>query len=611
MLKPALSRHLQPIRSATTTSYRSSSLGGSYVCCFCAHAGQRRPQLAASSRPDYREYATRRPAPRISDKLARHVRNNEGPITPSRFREEYRPQVEDTIARTILEMKTFQREPPGEDRLEDLFVRFTCWGLDNPSRRSMDSPRFRELLNTCGVSADVAFHMGVALIAHPAHRIRKVGNNLLHSTAMLGNTKAIRETLSNALLRSRKDPKVWRISEINRALEHLEEHVDNPSADSLLLALAGKILKAQKKEELALPLLVRALKREIAESWQDKRAFAYRDAYQLSTPWLDLIEIHSDRFKRGSRSDLALCEDVIKVGCSQEDPEAHWLATGFYERNGTKWLYHLTKAAASGHLQAAFELANFYRDSGWRYIEADPPDHLKPTPFDHTPPKEQEKSALKDTILRFFGWGSTQSQFPKVREPHEELYYTAVYPHKARDRYLLAAEWLDVAMVRHYAPAYLLRAKMALEKTLWHQADAPEVALKLSDERYTHVIEHVQASKEEPNPLFNIDDATAYLREVFMACEMRRIEVKHNADRQIAISKGKLAATSEELMERSAYRVYQDKLPALTKFMQDREAWSVSIPHLDDLYTEAASLCRQNRLNVFTPDGVLLYQGTD
>ncbi|MGG6498956.1 UNVERIFIED_CONTAM: hypothetical protein NY603_39110, partial [Bacteroidetes bacterium 56_B9] len=79
---------------------------------------------------------------------------------------------------------------------------------------------------------------------------------------------------------------------------------------------------------------------------------------------------------------------------------------------------YVTKAAASNHPIAAYELGKFYAESGWKYLEDEPPNHVKPTPFDSFP-SPTENSMLQNVLL-FFGLAKQ----PEIK-PEESLFHNA------------------------------------------------------------------------------------------------------------------------------------------------------------------------------------------
>ncbi|KAK0822175.1 hypothetical protein LTR73_009392, partial [Friedmanniomyces endolithicus] len=65
------------------------------------------------------------------------------------------------------------------------------------------------------------------------------------------------------------------------------------------------------------------------------------------------------------------------------------------------------------------------------------------------------------------------------------MFHNAILPQDPATRWVLACVWADVALRRKYAPAFLYRAKMLLQETLWAEAQTPESALKMTEQRYS------------------------------------------------------------------------------------------------------------------------------
>ncbi|KAK3094283.1 hypothetical protein LTR53_019463, partial [Teratosphaeriaceae sp. CCFEE 6253] len=102
--------------------------------------------------------------------------------------------------------------------------------------------------------------------------------------------------------------------------------------------------------------------------------------------------LHKDQIKE-ALAEKALAKEAMEVGCRMDDPTSHYHAAELFKEHNedgsarytSVWLYHMTKAAATGHPKAAHALAVFYSETVWKYIEDEPPDYLKPTPFDSYP----------------------------------------------------------------------------------------------------------------------------------------------------------------------------------------------------------------------------------
>jgi hypothetical protein len=385
--------------------------------------------------------------------------------------------------------------------------------------------------------------------------------------------------------------------------------------------MEGRIEHKLGNTDRAIHLLERAVEFEDLTDWGGRRDEADMYEFDIYMPWQFLAEIYNERYQTsGSPADADGIRKHTEYGCKKGDPISHWQAAEFnkvhtskgYHVPTSKWFYYCSKAAASGHLQAAYSLANFYRDSGWRYLEDDPPDYVKPTPFDHKPSEEGSSASRGPfgNVREFLRWLVTKPEgfgkFEKIKEPHEALFYTAVYPSTAAERMRLAIEWLGVAIDFHFAPAYLVKAKIHLEETLWHAANAPATALSLSDSRYDGSETSSTEVEEDPNPYYSKDAARESLREVFRACRMG--EQKRWADREY-LKNFSRSNTNRVVHDHYLWVAAHRENPEQAKFFLDSTVWDQFEKDLEKLEEDAKTLCREHNLDLYETDGLVIYEG--
>jgi hypothetical protein len=390
----------------------------------------------------------------------------------------------------------------------------------------------------------------------------------------------------------------------------------------LFNCIEGKIEQSLGNMDRAIEFLTRAVELEPIgklevhgmEVWQ---------SFDIFAPWQYLAEVYKTRvLAGGTAQDLLAYQKYINHGCKKDDPVSHWQAAEYAKeyKDGhhvatSKWMYHCLKAAASGHLQAAYSLANFYRDNGWRYLEDDPPDEVKPTPFDHEPPETAPDiprgffGDIREFLRRIFTDAAGIGKFPRIEEQHEALFYTAVYPSTAEERIRLALEWLDVASDFNFAPAYLVKARIHLEKTLWIQATAPASALALSDTRYGKVEDGAADSEDGPkNPHHSISLAKDALREVFRACRMGE-KLRHR-DAIFQRGAGKIFTYDRIRHDIGVYHEAERESPEIAKFFEFSYVWDQFADDLERMEREAKHLCQKHKLDIYETDGMLVFKGT-
>jgi hypothetical protein len=274
-------------------------------------------------------------------------------------------------------------------------------------------------------------------------------------------------------------------------------------------------------------------------------------------------------------------------------------------------LYHCTKAAASGHPAAAYDLARFYAESGWKYISDEPPDHLKPTPFDSYP--APNPPTFWDFICGLF---RPRERAPK---PEETIILTAIYPQTADKRLSIAFFWLEVAMDTYYAPAYLFGAQLVSTKTLWGNANAPASALDLTPERYTYASkedyeagrpiprEPVPEPPDIPNPHYNIRMAKELLREVFHAHESFSYADQVKRSYQLKRRKHNFPEVPDDAIFMDPHLYYNMGMD-VTCWFGDPDTREMYTPLIDDMYREAMAMCDENDWDIYDRHNSLIYR---
>ncbi|RMZ25517.1 hypothetical protein D0859_10429 [Hortaea werneckii] len=440
----------------------------------------------------------------------------------------------------------------------------------NWRKNVVDKDAFRALVARYQLSPDDLTWMSLPLLRAGSTDDKALGKKLVYTMSACGDPGATMRILNQVLSSPRTGPEMLRSSEIVDARGHLRE-MAREGEDYRAMVLEGKVSYELGDDESAIDLWTRAIEpaveaaqSEVQRKEQQRAGTEPPAAHHeeviladLDSPWIELTAIHYERYSKfwaknsiaAALAELEKAKWACGVGCAQDDPTSHYQAAELFKdynaegefSHTSKWLYHITKAAASGHVRACHALADFYSSSGWKYIEDEPPDHVKPTPFDFYPAPPATHSENGNTFGGWLSWLGLSSSKPKL-SPSEQMFQTAAYPSTPHDRFKMAMLWLEVAVEYTYAPSYLLAAKMYLEKDLWGQAHAPASALELKDERYTYASkEDFEAGRptastdedgssdvenpksevrpDEPNPGYNPEQAKIYIREVLYAVE--------------------------------------------------------------------------------------------
>lgn len=494
---------------------------------------------------------------------------------------------------------------------------------------SMDPVRFRSVQEDLFMSLDDQYAIARKLL-QLGEKNAALGKKLLYTLSRVGCADATFLILSQTLEQAKKRPKLLQDGRLAFARAHLVKLAEE-GKNYRAKVLEGKIALRLGDEDRAIQLWTEAMATAIAEHEANVQgqnaAGPDNDAnLQLSSPWIELMWIHFERSRRlEGKDDLASaiegkkCEWAMEVGCQLDDPDAHygradWFSDRLEGTTSSTRLYHLTKAATSLHFKAAHELGDFYASSGWPFIEDEPPDRVKPTPFDRYPAPETRHSTWAK-VRKFFGLETVTKLGPE-----DALFIAAAHPSTAQERFKLALEWLDVATYHGFAPSFLTKAKCHMAKTLWGASNAPKAALDLSDERYIYATEaDMKANKpiekesspeppDEPNPWYNIPMARFCLREVFYAYEAHKLVSDNRRRYESQVRKGlaKDVVDEQEFLSEGSFR---GEVPvSVRKYLRFPEVRDHYEHDMESLIAEARAICDDNGWNMYDENNALLYQ---
>lgn len=474
---------------------------------------------------------------------------------------------------------------------------------------------------------------------------RRLGNQLIYSLSAAGYAEATIRVMAHVFVSSETKPALLRTAQhasVRGQLQKLAREGDNYRA----MVLEGKIAHRLGDKEYAIKLWWKAMDGALAEAdWYaaqraagttPERTFSNLDLTELSSPWVELAkalyeraQTVRDRYDPKYKIYWDEVEQVLNIGLEQDDPTMYYYAATFHAYRDDQgewhptsmWLYCMTKAATSGIPIAAHELGKYYAHSGWRYIEDEPPDHVKPTPFDTFP----EPGALVTTWTTLKSLFSPQARVPQHQSERENLFHTAVFPSTAKDRMDLGMRWLDVAISYQYAPAYLEKARLHLTETLWVAADAPADHLSLSPSRYLYKSEEEKGiceyngelrewqppanAKDPPNPYYSEDKAKECLRQVFNAATA--ISIRENSIAKLSSSRR--PSTSHTPIEvddlENDFSVGESgSLPDIFKFWKYNEVLHMWIDQASELRRQAEGICDERGWDLWDERGALLYR---
>lgn len=509
----------------------------------------------------------------------------------------------------------------------------------------VDREQFAELQSQFGVNERDCVVISRDLLKYREEDMKYLGKRMLYTLSDSGAEHATLIIMTQALLANRRTPGTLRSSEIQHASKRLSE-IATTGKNYRAMVLEGKVAYELGKVDYAIKMWRQAVEPAIAASEEAKKFRAKRqrppDAYAAGTDLIDLsapwVELHGAYLPR---LDYDNAKWAIGVGCEQDDPISHYAAALFERRHNSEnqhigtsgWLYHMTKAAASGYCKAAHQLGIWYASNGWPYLEDDePPDHVKPTPFDTYPPdsdSQRSDASIWDNIRSALG---LNPETPK--DPKEHIFHTAAFPSTPFDRNRMALEWLRVSVLFTYAPSLLVAARLLLQETLWSELAAPKEAIELSDERYTYASkadfeagkpikrppkQTSESEQEVKNPHY-VGIAKECVRDVFYAASAQA--AKAQMLRNVAINRRRGMNTKgfnadDFFVEDS---LGQDMTPNMKKWFRFPEIWSMYAddaqgrlydyddPSGVDLLTQAREICEEQGWDIYADDGGLMYK---
>lgn len=477
------------------------------------------------------------------------------------------------------------------------------------------------------------------LLRETDEELRRLGKMLLFSASRAGNSHATIRIMNHALLQSHDQPNVFHSSELEGPKAHLRQ-LASDGQEYRAMVLEGKIAYAMGKVDYAIQLWTDAMEAAVAAADEGKRQrvegamrgkWTGWDLTDLSAPWVELQNVHL------LRRHYKKAKWAIDIGCEQDDPTSHYAAACSEKQlddNGqhigtSTWLYHMTKAAASGYVKAMHELGVWYASSGWRYIEDEPPDHVKPTPFDRYPPDSEttEAASLWSKARSAMGLAPLTQKNLK-----DSVFHTAAFPSTAHERLQMALQWLDIAMGYLYAPSFLVAARLRLEKTLWAQATAPKDAIELDEKRYEYATKadfkagrrteqpETSVERDPPNPSYDQEQARNLVREIFYAQAAFETRMKLLRENEQARRSKKLR-TQPQVTEAPEYEWEMPKeTPAELRkwyrypeirqqFMDDKQGILYDDALDINLIVEARKICENQGWDIYAEwDGGLLYR---
>ncbi|GAB7364316.1 hypothetical protein MBLNU230_g4861t1 [Neophaeotheca triangularis] len=649
MLSRLASGQIHPATQITTSACR---------VCICACGSLFAPNAAVINQPPKRH----------ASKITRKRSTKRAPSTIKRENAEHRLSRDKDYARTLQQYHETQASGlyhrardrhlnlggPEPGRVVDFLNEFNgLCGREGYMRPEEFGPLVRRhglAVQDCyDASMDLLKKGGIASVSQ-----KVAGRALVFSLSYVGVLDATVQILSQSLLaveRNGKKTNPFRGAQFNAIRGHLRKAVD--AGNSRALVLEGKIAVELGDEEYAIECFNRAMEGAVLRSEQmrrDRKAGIgldekeeVKDPVQLSAPWYELALLHDARAKRETDREKQLqmwveWHNAILVGTEQDDPTCFYLfaehelgfvSPGIYT---SKWLHYVTKAAVSGITAAMHDLGVFYAKSRWPYVDDEPPDELKPTPFDRYPVQKTSSFDMVNAIRTFF-LGEEEGPYSQ-EDSIEHIWRRAIWPSTSDQRATLALFWLDLAGEMNHVPSILVAAQLRGGSYLWASSGAPKTAVNLENSRYKFASaeEYAQSpwherhrvapddeglpynmipvppSKEQvTNPHYDVEKAKEHLRDVVMAGYA--VVDRHERSKRLQLDvKRKGIERSLETIESPEARLAKETPPDYKRWFKNPEVCGLWESEAESLYNLAVEVCNEKGWDLYDLDGNLLLQ---
>lgn len=285
------------------------------------------------------------------------------------------------------------------------------------------------------------------VLSHSKTKLRSLGQKVLMHLSQAGQTDAVIYVANQALRQDRLGS-----MEAKTALSWLSKIAERGSHRALVMQ--GKLAAYRGNEEDAISFYEQAMQGAMTFALEkvDPRIRPFIAAQQmdeLSSPWIELGQLY---MKRGMNE---YASAAYQIGMDVDDPLAYYcraVLDRFVDGEYTlDWLNHMTRAAASGSVQGAHELAVYYAD-------------IKAPDMSIEQQKEAGSSFLDktlDTLRALLRPAAVES------DPKQNILHYAGFAQTPEERVRLAQNWLDVAAGYGYGPAFIDLAQLHLQKYIF------------------------------------------------------------------------------------------------------------------------------------------------
>ena len=235
-----------------------------------------------------------------------------------------------------------------------------------PGTIPVNREKFEKLITELEISENDATFLARALLVSRKDEHRAYGKKLLYALSHIGREVATLYVMKQMVYEGKQNQAKLNVQEIQSIRKHLKE-IAEKGENFRAMVLQGKLESLLGNQNAAIQWWTDAMASAVAHAEQfketgvdterrDLQATMRQDFGELSAPWVELALAHI------ARKEWAKAKWVISIGCDMDDPTSHYHAASFERRTDPEtgmliaksgWLYHMTKAAASGHAKAA------------------------------------------------------------------------------------------------------------------------------------------------------------------------------------------------------------------------------------------------------------------
>ncbi|KAJ9622663.1 hypothetical protein H2203_006313 [Taxawa tesnikishii (nom. ined.)] len=298
-----------------------------------------------------------------------------------------------------------------------------------------DTKAFRQAVETGEAQSNDMYIAYRFLRNIPSSKLKARAFDILYEAAATGDPNSVLSLVDRALRQDLLTAGTLRSAPVLKAIQQLQKLGDEEEG-TRYLERATEMAKASD------------------EAFATTKVLKSATLDSLTSPWneLGLLYLRRRQFREAF--------NAFKTGVDLDDPQSYYYQAQLdfitaRRQYTSRWLYNVTKAAASGHFKAAYDLGMFYAES--------PP--LQPTKSPEEPNSKAEELPGASEILansssllsRILGYLPTSLQPRIIQDASSQasMDHFASWPKTPQERVILADAWLTIAAKYWYLPAYV------------------------------------------------------------------------------------------------------------------------------------------------------------